>query len=154
MLENVAANIWCSCLHQHVRLHEVIHLSCSNTFLKISAWHPRVWHCGRSCVSAKNRCPQLSSSYLLSMMTVFQCTEQIHSRIVRSDRDDMLNLSTCNRASSTSTSELLYSIMRIPKMYTASSCLLSATCSMCWSPSALEPNSYNLSYHQRRASGK
>jgi hypothetical protein len=136
MLENVAANMWCSCLHQHVRLHEVIHLLCSHAFLKTSAWHPGVWHCGRSC-TAKNRHPQPSPSYLLSVMTVFQRTE----RIIRSDRGGVLNLSTCNRASSTSNGELLYSIVRIPKMYAALSCLLSAAYSMCWSPSALEPSS-------------
>jgi hypothetical protein len=141
MLENVAANIWCTCLYQHVRLHKIIHISYSHTFLKIIAWHPRVWHCGRSCTSAKNRRPQPSSSYLLSMMTIFQCTERIHSRIVRLDRDDVLNLSTCNMACLTSTGELLYSIVRIPKMYVASSCLLSTACSMCLSPSALEPSS-------------
>jgi hypothetical protein len=125
VLENVAANIWCSCLHQHVRLHEVIHLSCSHMFLKISSWHPRVCHCGRSCTLAKDQCPQPSFSYLLSVMTVFQRTERIHSRIIQSDRDSMLNLSTCNMASSTSIGELLYSIVRIPKMYAASSCPLS-----------------------------
>jgi hypothetical protein len=140
VLENVVANIWCSCLHQHVQLHEVIHLSCSHAFLKISAWHPGVWHCRRS-FTAKNRRPQPSSSYLLSMTTVFQCIERIHSRIIRSDRGGMLNLSTCNRASSTSTGELLYSIVRIPKMYAALSCSLSTAYSMCWSPSALEPSS-------------
>jgi hypothetical protein len=117
MLENVAANIWCSCLH----------LSWSHTFLKISTWHPGVWHCGRSC-TAKNRRPEPSSSYLLSVMTVFQRTERIHSQIIRSDRGGMLNLSMCNGASSTSTGDLLYSIMRIPKMYAASSCSLPTVC--------------------------
>jgi hypothetical protein len=140
VLENVAANIWCLYFHQHVRLHKVIHLSCSCVFLKINAWHPGVWHCGWSCM-AKNRRPQPSTSYLLSVMTVFQCTERIHSWIVRSNRGSVLHLSTCNRVSSTSTGELLYSIVRILKMYVASSCPLSATCSMCWRPSALEPSS-------------
>jgi hypothetical protein len=140
VLENVAANIWYSCLHQHVWLHEVIHLSCSHTFQKIRACHPEVCHCGRSC-TAKSRHPQPSSSYLLNVMTVFQCTGQIHSRIVWSDRGGVLILSMCNRASSTSTGNLLYSIVRIPKMYAASSCSLSTTGSMCWSPSALEPSS-------------
>jgi hypothetical protein len=90
--------------------------------------------------SAKNRRLQPSSSYLRSMRTTFQCIEQIHFWIIRSARDDMMNLLTCTRASSTSTNEFLYSIVRMPKMYAASSCLLSATCNMCWSPSALEPN--------------
>jgi hypothetical protein len=134
VLVNFAAYIWCSCLHQHVWLHEIIHLSFSHAFLKISFWHPRVWHCGRSCMSAKNRRPQPSSSYLRSMMTVFQCTERIHSRIIRSDRDDVMNLSMCNRASLIFTDELLYSIVRMPKRYAAFPCPLSATCSMCWSP--------------------
>jgi hypothetical protein len=138
---NVAANIWCSCLHQHVRLHKVIHLSFSHAFLKISGWHPGVWYCGRSCTLAKNQCPQRSSSYLRSVMTVFQRTKRIHSWIIWTYKDGVLNLSTCNRASSTSTGELLYSIVMMPKMYAGSSCLLSAACSMCWSPSALEPNS-------------
>jgi hypothetical protein len=140
VLENIAANIWCSCLHQHAWLLEVIHLSCYHTFLKISTWHPGVWHCGRSCMS-KNRCPQPSSLYLLSVMTVFQCTKRIHSRIVQPDRGGMLNLSMCNRASMTSTRELLYSIVRILKMYAASSCPFSTAYSMSWSPSALEPSS-------------
>jgi hypothetical protein len=77
--------------------------------------------------------PMPPTSYLLSMMTVFQRTESIHSQIIRLDRGGVLNLSTCNRASYTSTGELLYSIMRSPKMYGASSC------SLCRSPSALEP---------------
>jgi hypothetical protein len=138
VLENVAANIEYSCLSQHVRLHEVIQLSCSHVFLKISAWHLVVWHCGRS-YTTKNRWPQPSTSYLLSVMTTFQRTEWIHFRIVRSDRGDVLNLMMCNMASSTSTDKLLYSIMRIPKMYATSSCPLPAVCSMCWSPFALNP---------------
>jgi hypothetical protein len=89
----------------------------------------------------KEPMPPTKLLILLIMMIVFQRTEWIHSRIVRSDRDGVLNLSMCNMASSTSTGELLYSIMRIPKMYAASSCLLSATYSMCWSSSTLEPNS-------------
>jgi hypothetical protein len=88
----------------------------------------------------KELTPQPSSSYLLSMMTIFQHTEWIHSRIIRSDRGGVLNLSTCNRASLTSTSKLLYSTVRIPKMYVASSCPLFVVCSMCSSPSALEPS--------------
>jgi hypothetical protein len=54
---NFTANIWYSCLHQHVQLHKVIHLSFYLAFLKISAWHPGVWHCGRSCTSTNNRRP-------------------------------------------------------------------------------------------------
>jgi hypothetical protein len=137
---NFTANIWYSCLHQHVQLHKVIHLSFYLAFLKISAWHPGVWHCGRSCTSTKNRRPQPSSSYLRSIRTAFQCTKRIHSWIIRSARDGVMNFSTCTRASSTSNGELLYSIVRMPKMYAASSCPLSAAYSMCWSPSDLEPN--------------
>jgi hypothetical protein len=131
-LLDFATNIWCSYLHQHVGLHDVIHLFCYHTFLKISAWHPEVWQCGRSCTSAKN---------LRSMRTASQHTEQIHFWIVRSARDDMMNLSKCTGASSTSTDELLYTIMRMPNMYTASSWPLYAAWSMFWSLSALEPNS-------------
>jgi hypothetical protein len=93
-----------------------------------------------SCMLTKNRRPQPSSSYIRSMRKDFRCTEQIHSQIVRLDRDDVMNLSMCTRASPASTDELLYSIVRMPKMYVASSCPLSAACNMCWSPSALEPN--------------
>jgi hypothetical protein len=90
---------------------------------------------------SKEPTPQPNSSYFLSMMIVFQRTERFHSWIVQLDRGGVLNLSMCNKASLTSTGELLYSIVRIPKMYVASLCLLSAACSMCWSPSTLEPSS-------------
>jgi hypothetical protein len=130
MLVNFIVNIWCSCLHQHARLHEVIHLLFSHAFIKIGTWHPEVWHFRRSCMSTKNQRLQPSSSYLRSVTTVFQRTERIHSRIVRSDMDNVMNLSTYNRASSTFIGELLYSIVRMPKMYAALSCLLSAACSI------------------------
>jgi hypothetical protein len=89
----------------------------------------------------KELMPPTKILILLSVMTVFQCTEWIHSQIIQSDRGGVLNLTMCNRASSTSTGELLYSIMRIPKMYATSSCSLFVACSMCWSPSTLEPSS-------------
>jgi hypothetical protein len=90
---------------------------------------------------AKNRCPQPSSSYIRSFRTTFQCTERIHSQIVLSARDDVMNFSMCTRTSSTSTGELLYSIVMMLKLYSTSLCPLFAAYSMCWSPSALEPNS-------------
>jgi hypothetical protein len=104
---------------------------------RLALWSMALWE----DLHGKEPMPQPSFSHLLSMMTIFQRTKLIHSRIIRSDRGGVLNLSMCNRASSTSTGELLYSIMRIPKMFVASSCLLFAACSMCWSPSAPEPSS-------------
>jgi hypothetical protein len=61
---NFTANIWCSCLHVLAWLQEVIHLSFCHMFLKISAWHLRVRHCGRSYTLTKNWRPQPSSSCL------------------------------------------------------------------------------------------
>jgi hypothetical protein len=108
---------------------------------KISAWNNwlsvlwDVLHIG------KEPTPQPSSSYLKSVRIAFQRTERIHSWVILAARDDVVNLSTRTRASSTSTIEFLYSIVRMQKMYAASSCPLSAAYSICWSPSALEPNS-------------